>query len=69
MSEVIIITKQELDILKSNGSVYVCQSCRDFKNKIVLLAYKPNKIHQIFDGVCDECFATLKKCSKCKFNN
>lgn len=69
MSEVVIITKQELDILKTDGSVYVCQPCRDFKNKIVLLAYKPNKIHQIFYGFCDECSATLKKCSKCKFKN
>lgn len=69
MSTEIVITEQELDILKSNGTVYVCQSCRDFKNKIVLLVYKPSNLHKIFDGFCDECNTALKKCRKCKFKN
>ena len=39
------ITQQELNTLKSHGSVYICRSCKDNKNQIVLLKYKAGGIH------------------------
>lgn len=65
MSKETVISKQELDILKSNGTVYLCRSCKDFKDKLVLLEYKPNKIHGIFEGFCKECKSSMQSCGAC----
>lgn len=62
-----IISKKELDLLKSNGTVHICKSCRDFKNKIVLLEYKPNKVQAVLEGFCTECKDAVESCGTCNF--
>lgn len=69
MSQETVITKQELDLLKSNGTVYICRSCRDFKNKIVLLKYSPSKKLGLFEGFCRDCEDAMKSCESCKLKN
>lgn len=60
------ITQQELNKLKSHGSVYICRSCKDNKNQIVLLKYKAGGIHQVFTGFCYYCESLFAGCGTCQ---
>ena len=65
MSKETVISERELETLKSHGTVYVCRSCRDFKNTIVLLEYKKDGLHQLFDGFCKSCIDAMNACDTC----
>ena len=60
-----VITEQELNIRKSNGTVYICRSCKDNLNKIVLINYKPGGIHNVFTGFCASCLRMMSECNTC----
>lgn len=69
MPKEIVIKKQEFETLKGNGTVYICRSCLDNSNKIVLLNYKQGKSHQVFDGFCSSCLKSMQKCDFCSKNS
>jgi len=64
MSE-IVITKQELNIRKSHGTVYICGSCKDNLDKIVLLKYEAGKRPTVITGFCASCFESISSCRVC----
>lgn len=69
MSKETVISKQELELLKSNGTVHICRSCRDLRNKIVLMEYNPSKKLGILEGFCSECIAAIETCGTCKYKD
>ena len=64
MSE-IVITQQELNVRKSHRTVYICRSCRDNLNKIVLLKYEAGKRPTVLTGFCTSCFESINSCKVC----
>lgn len=64
MSE-IVITQKELNVRKSHGTVYICGSCRDNLNKIVLLRYEAGKRQAVITGFCTSCFESINSCKVC----
>lgn len=66
MSQETVITEQDLKKLKNNGTVYICRSCRDNLNKIVLINYKPGGMNQVFNGFCSSCTTAMQSCGACK---
>jgi len=64
MSE-IVITQQELNVRKSHGTVYICRSCKDNLNKIVLLRYEAGKRQAVITGFCASCLDTIDSCRLC----
>ena len=64
MSE-IVITQQELNVRKSHGTVYICRSCKDNLNKIVLLRYEAGKRPAVITGFCASCFEAMNSCKTC----
>jgi hypothetical protein len=66
MSKETIISSSELNTLKSHGTVYICRSCKDNKNQIVLLNYKAGGIHQVFTGFCSYCESLFAGCGTCR---
>lgn len=65
MSTKTIIKEEELDVLKSQGTVYICRSCKDNLNKTVLINYKPGGIRQVFTGFCSSCSSLMQSCNSC----
>lgn len=59
------ITKQELDVRMSNGTVYICRSCRDNLNKIILLRYEAGKRPAVITGFCSSCLIMMEECKPC----
>ena len=64
MSE-IVITQQELNVRKSHGTVYICRSCKDNLNKIVLLRYEAGKRRAVITSFCASCLDTIDSCRLC----
>jgi uncharacterized CHY-type Zn-finger protein len=64
MSE-IVITQQELNVRKSHGTVYICRSCKDNLNKIVLLRYEAGKRPTVITGFCTSCLEAIDSCRVC----
>lgn len=64
MSE-ITITAQELNIRKSHGTVYICRSCKDNLNKIVLIKYEAGKRQAVLTGFCSSCIQMMEDCKPC----
>lgn len=60
------ISESELQKRKSNAAVFICRSCKDNKNKIVMVAYKTNVTHGIYYQFCDECLTLMDECLPCK---
>lgn len=61
-----IITQQEFNRLKSNGTIYICRSCIDNKNKFVMLGYKPGQPYSVVSGFCSSCMSSISSCNSCK---
>ena len=66
MSKETIISEQDLKKLTNNGSVYICRSCKDNLNKLVLLSYKAGGTHQVFTGFCASCTTAMQACNTCQ---
>lgn len=66
MSKEAIISQSELSKLRSHGTVYICRSCKDNLNKIVLINYKAGGIHQVFTGFCASCTEAMISCNLCR---
>ena len=66
MSQETVITEQDLKKLKNNGTVYICRSCKDNLNKLVLLNYKAGGMHQVFTGFCVSCTLAMNSCGACQ---
>lgn len=64
MSE-IVITPHELNVRKSHGTVYICRSCKDNLNKIVLLRYEAGKRPAVITGFCISCLESINSCKIC----
>ena len=60
------ISQQEFKTLKSNGRIYICRSCLDNKNKVIMLKYEPIKSHGVVYGFCSACSKMIFECSTCK---
>jgi hypothetical protein len=61
----VVITAQELNVRKSNGSVYICRSCKDNRDKILMLAYDPNGNNGVYYQFCNECLVDMGHCVPC----
>jgi hypothetical protein len=59
------ITEQELNVRKSNGAVWICRSCKDNKQKYIMVNYDPNS-KGLFYSFCKECIETMNDCIPCK---
>jgi hypothetical protein len=60
----IMITDKELAVRKSQGTVYICKSCRD-RGKIILLGYDVGKKQEIYFGYCSSCLKNMGECPTC----
>lgn len=65
MSKETVITEHDLKKLKSHGTVYICRSCKDNLNKIVLLTYEAGKRQAVITGFCASCLDTIDSCRLC----
>jgi hypothetical protein len=65
MSQEVVINEKDLITLKSHGTVYICRSCKDNKDRLVLINYKSGGIHQVFTGFCVSCAEEIESCSVC----
>lgn len=65
------ISEAELSTRKSNGAVFICRSCKDNGNKIMLVQYKENSgiPNGIYYQFCSECTKMLGDCIPCKSKN
>lgn len=61
----IVITENELAGLKSRGTVYICRSCKDNKNKLVLVDHKIGGIQHVFTDFCADCVREMEECETC----
>jgi hypothetical protein len=59
------ITEAELSKRKSNGSVFICRSCKDNKNKIVLVEYKKGAQRGVHYQFCQDCLKLIDECARC----
>lgn len=66
MSKETVITEHDLKKLKSHGTVYICRSCQDNLNKIILINYKAGGIRQVFTGFCVSCTEAMNSCNACQ---
>jgi hypothetical protein len=62
-----LITKKELDIRKSQGTVYICRSCYDFNKKIILIDFDTKTKNGLIFGFCKKCEKLLTSCGPCDF--
>ena len=60
------ITRREVAIRKSQGSVYICRSCADVRNKIVMTGYTPKGPKGIYYNFCEMCIKSMEKCQTCQ---
>lgn len=60
-----VISQQEFNRLKSNGSICICRSCLDNKNKIVVLSYEAGKSPKVISSFCPDCLKLISSCSTC----
>jgi hypothetical protein len=61
----VVITAQELQTRRSNGSVYICRSCKDNRDKITMLSFDPNGNSGVYYQFCDECLVDMGHCVPC----
>ena len=59
------ITEAELRKRKSNGSVFICRSCKDNRNKIVMVEYKQSAQRGVYYQFCDDCLKLMVGCVPC----
>lgn len=65
MSLKVEITQEEFETRKSNGAVWICRSCKDNRNKIVLLKYDSSKTPTVNYHFCDDCVKLMGMCVPC----
>lgn len=63
-----VISEQDFNKLKSNGTIYICRSCLDNNNKFVMLEYKAGE-PQVVSGFCPACIKTMTACRTCGSNS
>ena len=61
----VLITEQELNTRKNNGSVYICRSCKDNRNRILMISYNPKGTNGVYYQFCDECLKAMGHCVPC----
>jgi hypothetical protein len=60
------ISEAELNTRKSGGVVVICRSCKDNKNKIVMIDYKQStKDKGVHYQFCNECMQLMGMCIPC----
>jgi hypothetical protein len=59
------ITEQEFNTRKSHGTIFICRSCLDNRNKYIMVDYKEegNCVHYRF---CEDCMQMMGECAPCK---
>jgi len=63
----IVITAGELATRKCMGTVYLCRSCKDMRNKIVLIGVTIGGLKEIRYGFCDPCARIMQgDCESCR---
>lgn len=62
----VVITSQELETRKRNGAVYICRSCKDNRNRILMISYDPNGNKGVYYQFCNECMTLMGACIPCK---
>ena len=62
----VVITAKELQTRKSNGSVYLCISCKDVSNKIVMTNYTPKGPRGVYYNFCEVCIKSMEECRTCQ---
>ena len=60
------ITEQEFNIRKSKGAIWICRSCKDNLNKIMMLRHDTALRPSVNYHFCDDCIMSIKVCSTCK---
>lgn len=62
----VIISESELNTRKSAGVVVICRSCKDNKNKIAMIDYKPSMNKKgVQYQFCEECIQLMGMCVPC----
>lgn len=61
----VIITEKELNTRRRNGAVYICRSCKDNRNRLLMLAHDPKGNNGIYYQFCEECLVAMGHCVPC----
>jgi hypothetical protein len=62
------ITEAELKTRQYKGAVFICRSCKDNSNKIMMLRYDESKDtpRGVYYQFCSDCVKMLKDCIPCR---
>lgn len=58
------ITKKELQVRKSQGTVYLCKNCSD-RGILTLIAHVKSQKGGVVYGLCDSCMGEALRCPFC----
>ena len=59
------ISEAELNTRKSNGAVYICRSCKDNRNKIMMISFDQVRNNGVYYQFCKECMQLMGTCIPC----
>ena len=60
-----IIKQSELVERAKRGQAYVCKACYTRVNKIILVDYREQTPHGVFNRLCAKCEALVNECKAC----
>lgn len=62
----IVITEQELNVRRSQGTVYLCKPCRELRHKLVMVQHDLNGRNEVVYRFCSDCLRLARSCPTCR---